>query len=117
MPPRPGLTRPLPGPPGEGGPLLRSLREPRPSDTPQNIENNPMHSSGMTHPSVPRIHLTRRANHCHDGNLTQFARRISPGQVTLTTLALHWRRAIAGWRRGWAAHHVDPVCEIRVLRA
>ena len=35
----------------------------------KNIENNPMHSSGMTNPSFPRIHLTRRANHLHHGNL------------------------------------------------
>ena len=52
-----GLTRRLPGPQGEGGRLLRSPREPRLGDTPQNIENNPMHSSGMIDTTFPRAHF------------------------------------------------------------
>jgi len=69
----------------------------------QKYRNNPMHSSGMVDTTFPPIDLTRRANHWHDATLTQFARRIRHARVIVTTDALDWQRAIAGWRRRWTA--------------
>jgi hypothetical protein len=43
----------------------------------QNIENNPMQSSRMVDTSSREYNLTRRANHRHNGNLTQIAGRIA----------------------------------------
>jgi len=61
----------------------------------QNIENNPMQSSGMIDMSFPLTHLTRRANRPHDGSLTQLQDASVPARVIVTTDALNCRRAIA----------------------
>ena len=75
----------------------------------KNIENNPMHSSGMTNPSFPRIHLTRRANHLHHVTLPEFGRRISPCSGNRYRCAqLPSRVSVDAGQ----PHHVDPPREI-----